>query len=403
MCAREIIEPQRRLPVADSADVIVCGGGLGGVAAAVAAARNGANTLLVERQRFLGGAAAAATAGALAGFRDPAGPTGRQVVAGIAQELVQALIEAGAAHLPGGKIEYAVGFRSEGLKYVLLRMCQEAGVRLRLDTWCCDAVVEGGCVTHVIVQSRAGRQALAAIMTVDATRDGDVAASAGVPCEMVAEHDDDGMTLMYRLAGIDVRGFERREGESAAARADDSPAHGRAERVDELGNSRASARIAARASLEELRRRRERSIGGPGEEREALAARRWRRIRAQHTLSEEDAARGRRFEDVVAVSPSPDSGDDSEAAEAREPGFDVPYRALLPLKVEGLLLADGCISAEGRARSATDLEAPDLALSQAAGTAAALCAALDVQPRELDVRLLQRTLVEQQAELLGRP
>ena len=48
-------EPAKRIPVIDSADVVVLGGGPSGVAAAVAAARNGADVLLLEKQYYLGG------------------------------------------------------------------------------------------------------------------------------------------------------------------------------------------------------------------------------------------------------------------------------------------------------------------------------------------------------------
>ena len=48
-------EPARDIPVAESADVVVCGGGPAGVAAALCAARKGAKTILLEQHGCLGG------------------------------------------------------------------------------------------------------------------------------------------------------------------------------------------------------------------------------------------------------------------------------------------------------------------------------------------------------------
>jgi 2-polyprenyl-6-methoxyphenol hydroxylase-like FAD-dependent oxidoreductase len=419
VCAREANEQHPDLPVAGGADVIVCGGGLGGVVAAIASARNGSDTLLVERAGFLGGSAAAGLTTTLAGFRSHGGSGSAQLVRGIGQEIVRELIEtqAGAVRRVAGDVgqrlgtggsgggpstgvtPYAIRFDPQQLTYVVLRMCQEAGVRLLLDTWGCGAVVEGAALRYLVIESKSRRQALRAAITVDATGNGDIAAAAGVPHEVPSHEEAQAVEtrMMYRLAGADM-GAREGAPEGIVSRA---PAASRPRHSLDVGTAGASARLAAQASLEEIRRRRGRELQTRPEAEEATLERPTRRIRAEYALSHADAMQGRRFRDAIAICPAPPIAGGREPPEHE--GFDVPYRALLPLQVEGLLLAGECVSAEHGARRATAMAGPNMAISQAAGTAAALCVRDGRQPRELDVRLLQGALVAQGAELLGRP
>jgi len=80
-------------------------------------------------------------------------------------------------------------------------------------------------------------------------------------------------------------------------------------------------------------------------------------------------------------------------------GFDIPYRSLVPQKVEGLLLTGRCISSEqGPFQSARSM-APAMAIGHASGCAAALAAKKGIPPRSLDVKELQKLLLSQNAEL----
>ncbi|MCD6465188.1 FAD-dependent oxidoreductase, partial [Candidatus Bathyarchaeota archaeon] len=79
--------------------------------------------------------------------------------------------------------------------------------------------------------------------------------------------------------------------------------------------------------------------------------------------------------------------------------YDIPYRCLVPKKVDNLLVAGRCISATHEAQAAIRIIPIVVAIGQGAGTAAALAAKLEVSPRDLDVSLLQKTLWEQGANL----
>ena len=83
--------------------------------------------------------------------------------------------------------------------------------------------------------------------------------------------------------------------------------------------------------------------------------------------------------------------------------YEVPYRCLVPLKVENLLVAGRCISATFEAQSGTRLILTCMTMGQAAGTAAALCVKNGVTPRKLDVNLLRKILIEQGVKLNEKP
>ena len=177
-----VVEPQREVPVAKRAAVLVVGGSPTGVAAAVAAARNGADVLLVERYGILGGQT---TVGRVFthGMRLFHDGSGRRIVGGLNWEMIERALERGGAE-PGWESDadwewYGTWVDPEILKLVLLEMVEEAGVRLLLHSLAAGAVVDDGQLRGVIVENKSGRQAILAQVTVDATGDGDVAALAG--------------------------------------------------------------------------------------------------------------------------------------------------------------------------------------------------------------------------------
>jgi len=153
--------------VADRCDVIVCGGGPAGVAAALAAARTGAKTRLMEVNGCLGGVW---TAGLLSWILDVGNKTA--LMETIVKELKR---RDGAADYPG-----AVAYDVEAMKLLLEDLCGKAGVTVRLHTRvAATASSPARRLTHVVTESKSGREAWGAKAFVDATGDGDLAAQAG--------------------------------------------------------------------------------------------------------------------------------------------------------------------------------------------------------------------------------
>jgi 2-polyprenyl-6-methoxyphenol hydroxylase-like FAD-dependent oxidoreductase len=190
------------------AQVVVAGGGVAGVNAAIAAARQGADTLLIERYGFLGGMF---TGGNMTVLTTAS-------VGGIGKEIEDALMAQGAArrcpddppnypilHYSSERCTLTTAYDAEAAKLLLFRMVRDAGVRLLLHTFITGAVAENGCVRGVTVANKSGSQIVRGQIVVDATADGDVAASAGAPFRK--GQTDQGvlfaMTLLVRLSRVD--------------------------------------------------------------------------------------------------------------------------------------------------------------------------------------------------------
>ncbi len=130
-----------------------------------------------------------------------------------------------------------------------------------------------------------------------------------------------------------------------------------------------------------------------------LGIRQTRFVEGEYRLAAADAIGGRRFEDVIAISSCPIISYYGYRRYLEHEGYDIPYRCLVPQRVENLLVAGRCISSEQQPYESHRAMVPIMAIGQAAGTAAALAAREGIPPRYQDVALIQRTLIAQGAEL----
>ena len=160
-------EKAREIPVAAEVDVLVAGGGPAGFAAAYTAAKNGASVLLLEQGGDVGGMSTIGLMSHWVGRAD--------------SKLYHEILRRSADRNPGAYQGVQTRLiNTEELKTLYLEMLEEVHARLMLYTFVSDVITDNGAVTGLIVENKAGRQAILANTVVDATGDGDVAARAGV-------------------------------------------------------------------------------------------------------------------------------------------------------------------------------------------------------------------------------
>lgn len=446
--------PSQTVPVVAEAEVVVLGGGPAGLSAAVAAARNGADTLVVERFGCLGGMA---TVGLVGPFMTSyAGE--EPVVEGLYLELVERLVAAGGAVHPAGlhtgpysnwnpiAHDHVTPFDPEVLKLVALRLARESGVQLLLHSTFVQPVGQlPERVEALVVANKSGLQAVRGRLFVDASGDGDLAARAGAP--FVYGRGDglaQPLTLFFVIAGVDTdrliewieadlpnrhklwRLIQEHREEWIATRDTFGmylePRRGELRinttRVSGRDGTNAfdltAAEADAREQSETVLRFLVKHVPGfarayVASSAQTVGVRESRHVLGEYVLSGEDALAGRKFADAIARCAygvdlhDPRGTGTSMQAIGGDGSFDIPYRCLVPKAVDNLLVAGRAISGDHVAHAAYRVMPYCFATGQAAGTAAALCLREGVRPRDLHVPLLQGRLVEQGANLGGRP
>ena len=413
--ATPAIAPRR--PTLTAVDVLVVGGGPAGIGAAIGAARKGAQTLLIETHSFFGGVAAWAMGMQMNQMR-PGGKPRSQ----IHELLIEKLKVYGDQAIRLGQHE--VWCNVEYLKVAILDALDAVGCRYLVHVRAADAVVEGNRVTGVVVATKGGLQTIRAQVVVDCSGDADVACYAGAETMIEAEALMP-MTLGLTLTNIGPNEVRPAEVEKAirlgrsrrplitSGFIEIKPvAHsstswwinhagtadlGRIDPTDAEQRTKAEC-FGRRQALQMVQAVREsdnpalRQIewGGAGPQ---VSVRESRRVKGVYVITEEDAMAGRTFEDAIAWrSGFLDLGGQKGGKYVKMQVHDVPYRAILPEKLDGLLTAGRCISATHAGAAAGKSMGNCMATGHAAGVAGAICAKQHCLPREVRVAELQAAL-----------
>ncbi len=428
-----ISENENKIPVIDSYDVIVCGGGPSGIIAAVAAARNGAKTLLIERYGFVGGMASSALVTPISIFKKKK----KLIIDGIPFELMKRI-----SALNGADISLDSGnvpVDDEVFKLAAQQLLLESGVTLLYHTYFSDCVMTtDGKVSHVIVQNKAGRVAYECKAAIDCTGDADLVRAAGF--ETTKETKLQPASLWFQLGGVDTDALKDLF----------------ADAVDE--KMPISAEI--RGRLSELNQKGEMPIfGGPWISRHfrdgivtinllrestdasspeqftktecilrenlfkvinimrenfpafkncwllksgtQAGVRETYRIVGMYKMTADDVLNPKAFKDTIAKGThvidihKPDSIEQDCISLKQE--YNIPYGVLVPVNSKNLITAGRTVCADNSAFGSIRVMATCMAMGQAAGTAAAICVQSHCSMSRMNTELLVKKLIEQGA------
>ncbi len=389
-----VMQPARELPILRSTDVLVVGGGPAGVCAAIAAKRAGADVVLVERYGHFGGLW---TGGLVLLVIGHIVKGGQQVCQGIGEEMMRRLDKLDGA-IVNRRPGVAPTVDAEAVKYLMVEMIEEAGVKVYMHCWGVDAIVTGNQVQGAVFESKSGRLAIVAKTVVDATGDGDVFAMAGASYERRSHN----VGLVSRIGNLDRVDTTRESGGVEPRHLGNvTPVPGvnwvnmHGPEVDGL-----DVEVLTRMELNHRKfiwRNVQRTRSIPGYEKvylvetaPQLGVRITRAMHGLKTITLQDLKDGTVFPDVVGV---------GGAAGAEHGPWQIPYGALVPVSTENVLAAGRCMSAEMRMADLVRLIPNCFVTGHAAGVGAAVAARHGCTPREVDIAEVQKILREQEAYL----
>ena len=454
-------------------DVLVIGGGCAGVAAGISAARQGLRTLLIENLTSLGGLM---TNGFVTG---PAG-----IIEGICKELLDRMRAKGLLY----DTPHTPAVDPEKCKFEMETMLLQSGCRLLYGMHAVDVVMDGPNISSVVCYSKSGRSEIKASLFIDATGDADIAAAAGVPCE-VGDAEYMGLNLAHtmgvRMSNVNMAKYR----EAMAAWIEDNKGYPEnlslgGECMDKAvangdlpyplfpggliyqipGTPDESADITFNVAhsfynqnlcvenlsrqiveqhqqnqwLEEAYRK-----YVPGFENCRISGlgslpgiRDSRRIVGEYIMKDADIAAATKFEDSIAKFPEfydthhPTSGywgfrhhihskepipgaiNITEPCDKAMHPFcppeegsysvyqsptnycDVPYRVIVPLKVDNLFVVGRSVSSQFHAMAAVRIITICMSTGQAAGLAAKMCLEKGSRPRDLDGKMVRQAMID---------
>lgn len=205
-----VVPPDHDIPVLADVDVVVVGAGAAGVAAATVAAESGLSVIVIEKYGFAGGAAVAGMSGTICGLYlasdDASSP--RQIVYGFAERFREQLESRGGLTSPQryGKT-FTVAHDPLVWREVADQFMTYAGVRVMFHAAVSGVVMDDDKHLGVVVESNAGRVAIHARRTVDASGDAAVVARAGGAYTFGNEGAIQNPTMFFRLGNVDTGAF----------------------------------------------------------------------------------------------------------------------------------------------------------------------------------------------------
>lgn len=431
-----IKRPEREIPVIAKTEVLVVGSGPAGIAAAVASARSGAKTMLAERYGCFGGALAVGQVESYNWYFDKDTYT----AGGIVNEIEERMIRMNGVQRDDRGTGHFLN--PEVYKIMLDRWVQEENITPLLHSLAVDVIKEGNVVKGVVFENKSGCGAVLANCVIDATGDGDVAALAGADYEIGDKDRRDVLpvTMVFGVNGVDVKAFRnhieshkemitpethglghifhqaRRDGkwpykEVGGAWKTLTPSGEftsmnitRESRIDgtdvwDLTKAEMSGRQQALEAVDILREYgAEMGFANCGLRSFAfqIGIRETRRINCDYMVTRKNVLDATPAEDSIGVYTR---FIDGEVIAHDDKRFQIPYRSIIPVGIENLLVSGRCVGCKQDAIQTMRMMVCCVATGQAAGTAAALATKEQTTPRALDVKKVQELLVEHKVNI----
>lgn len=408
-------------------NVIIVGGGLSGVAAAVAAAREKQRVLLLEKNYHLGGAASNCLINPFMKFSIKGENGLERINNGIFGYLVDEMRKMGGVD---ESLSPDMAFNNEYMKYLLERLCAESGVDVLYGANVTGARVENGKISGITVFAGNGFREYEADCYVDCSGDADLAYYAGVPCRVGRDEDNlcQPMTLCFWLSGVDMNKFEKE-------RPLINPLYKSFRESGKIKNQRENVLIFKHVAKGILHFNTTRVTGlnptDPADVTKAqfmareqvfemyaflkenfecfknsvllltaseIGIRESRMINGLYVWTQDDVLSYRKFDDAIACGcyeidiHSPDGTGTHLIYLDRTKYYTIPYRSLVPEKIDNLLVAGRCISATHEAQSAYRIMPIICNIGESAGYAAACAVRSGVRCADVDVNELHSLL-----------
>ncbi len=339
-------------------------------------------------------------------------------------------------------------------KFLADELIEDAGVKPLLHTQCVETIVENGEIKGIITESKSGRRAILAKRVIDCTGDADVAALAGAP--FTKRENLSWVTPLFHARGVDTEKFKNYikelnptysdwQGEwgmttngkeedmfspflvkpfneaieAGVIKSEENVAYGGSYStisdngdvtqlnvvfmgdvdctdVEDLTNAEITGRRASLNAIKALRQ------FCPGFEEAKLrnfgmtmGTRESRQIEGHYYMTGKDVMEEGRYTDTIGIFPEFIDGNGVLWIPTTGRYFQIPFRAILPKKVDNLLVAGRAISGDIMAHAAFRNMSCCVVTGQGAGAAAAISVKDNVPTSKVDIKKVQAELERQ--------